>query len=183
MITDEMREYFEERTNKHIERVIKYADLVVERYFEFERLTEIVQKHDASKFLNPELDPYIYNTWNYKCKREGIEFNIDLNTMNDMHKATLLHVKTNRHHPEFWTDQVENIINKDNRDEPAEIVFAEDMPRIFVAEMVCDWLAMAEELGTDPYEWAEKNINIRWEFTPEQVDLIYDILDNIWVPE
>lgn len=40
------------------------------------------------------------------------------------------HQETNRHHPEFWGS-------------------VNDMPRIYVAEMVCDWYARSVEKGTD----------------------------------
>jgi len=40
------------------------------------------------------------------------------------------HQSTNKHHPEFWGG-------------------VNDMPRIYVAEMVCDWYARSIEMGTD----------------------------------
>jgi hypothetical protein len=47
--------------------------------------------------------------------------------------------------------------------------------------MCADWCAMSEELGTNsPKNWADKNVNIRWKFSPRQVKLIYDIIDKIW---
>jgi hypothetical protein len=46
--------------------------------------------------------------------------------------------------------------------------------------MCADWMAMAEEKGTNPLTWAEKNVNIRWKFTEGQTKKIYEILNTIW---
>ena len=68
-----------------------------------------------------------------------------------------------------------------SRDTPPErIVNATKMPLSYVAAMIADWLAMSEEKKTCPYEWAKKNVGIRWEFTKEQEKLIYDLLDKLW---
>jgi len=45
--------------------------------------------------------------------------------------------------------------------------------------MVADWLAMSDEKKTDVFDWAEKNINKRWKFTKEQVQLINDLIGNV----
>jgi hypothetical protein len=51
------------------------------------------------------------------------------------------------------------------------------MPNMDIAEMAADWMAMSEEKGTEPKDWADKNVNVRWNFTPKQVDLIYELLE------
>ncbi len=48
--------------------------------------------------------------------------------------AAQQHITTNPHHPEFWQS-------------------IDVMPRIYVAEMVCDWHARSSEFGTDLREW------------------------------
>ena len=55
------------------------------------------------------------------------------------------------------------------------------MPLLYIAEMVADWMAMSEEKNTCPYEWADKNIGVRWNFTDKQKEFIYNILDKCWV--
>lgn len=40
------------------------------------------------------------------------------------------HIERNPHHPEYWTT-------------------IEDMPDVYLAEMVCDWIARSTEMGTD----------------------------------
>lgn len=44
------------------------------------------------------------------------------------------HQKTNPHHPEYWNG-------------------VDSMPRIYLAEMVCDWFARSLEFGTSFREW------------------------------
>lgn len=44
------------------------------------------------------------------------------------------HVMTNLHHPEHWGS-------------------IHSMPRLYVAEMVCDWSARSHEMGNDLREW------------------------------
>ena len=60
------------------------------------------------------------------------------------------------------------------------MVDASEMTRLDIAEMVCDWCAVSEERGNTPKSWADKNVNVRWEFTDEQKDLIYELIDGIW---
>lgn len=47
------------------------------------------------------------------------------------------HISTNKHHPEHWPGGIE------------------EMPRVYVAEMVCDWRTRAYEFGTDLREWCK----------------------------
>ena len=56
------------------------------------------------------------------------------------------HNESNMHHPESW-DGIKN------------------MPRVYVAEMVCDWKARSSELGTDLCEWIDTKATKRWGFT------------------
>lgn len=55
------------------------------------------------------------------------------------------HNHTNSHHPEYW-DGIHN------------------MPKIAVAEMVCDWKARSEEFGTDLRGWIENSATKRFDF-------------------
>lgn len=163
-------EWFEKRTNRHIELVRKYA----------RKLDLDFPDHDSSKFLEPEKTPYIEITWDYKCKSDNVPNNLPENIKETMYNASNHHVKNNKHHPEYWSDQNE-VINKVNRDQPLEeIIDSVKMPDESILEMVCDWCAMSEEKGNSPKEWADKNVGIRWKFTPEQTKLIYETIDKIW---
>jgi hypothetical protein len=39
---------------------------------------------------------------------------------------------------------------------------------------------MKKSWGTDPYDWAKKNMGIRWDFTDNQKRLILAILSKVW---
>lgn len=55
------------------------------------------------------------------------------------------HVTTNRHHPEYW-DGIGN------------------MPRVYLAEMVCDWHARSSEFGSDLRAYIEQRATRRFHF-------------------
>jgi len=180
MITQEMKDYFDKRTNEHIKRVQKYATKLAMNYDILSDLISIVKSHDASKFRSPEYEPYVYITWSYKCKREKINFKVPENIKEKMHKATTAHVLKNAHHPEFWSEN-RDPINPENRDKPKELIDATHMPVVYLAEMVADWSAMAEEFNEPgPYKWARENINTRWKFSEKQVKMIYEFIDFLW---
>jgi hypothetical protein len=178
-----MQNYFTKRTKKHISLVQKYAKMLLKLDLlndeDKQKMKDNVNKHDASKYKAPEHMPYVYITWNYKCKDEGIDF--DMSSMKDkMSDATMHHIKHNPHHPEYWMDGVVRL-NQEDRDNPSsKISDATKMPLFAVAEMVCDWMGMSEEKGTDPYDWAKKNVNVRWKFNGKQESLIYEILNRVW---
>ena len=181
-ITKEMEDCFEERNNRHINLVKKYAKRV-EEYdpVKYKGLIKQVENHDQSKLVEPETTPYIKLTWKHKFdnyKSYKIPGKLDDDEIN---KATLHHVLQNRHHPEYWQTKKENIINKNDRDKPPEeMVDGSKMPDMQLAEMYCDWQSMSDELKKNTVkEWADQNINVRWKFTDKQKDLIYDLIDHI----
>ncbi len=63
--------------------------------------------------------------------------------------AAKQHVKTNQHHPEYWAG-------------------IENMPRIYVAEMVCDWRARSSEFGSDIWEWVKEKAMKKFDFSCQQ---------------
>lgn len=179
--TEEMKEWFLKRTKTHIENVQKYAGLVEKAFPEYAKgLSKNAMKHDANKFKEPSLTPYIHITWKYKMQDDGKEYNIPKNI--DTNKATEFHVKTNDHHPEFWSDQTD-VINKEDRDKPKVLVDGTKMSNRAIAEMCSDWMAMSFERGGEPQDWAKTNINVRWKFSKEQEKMIYEILNKVWVKE
>lgn len=180
--TKEMKEQFDKRTKRHIKLVGKYCKKIA-KYdpSRFDKLLERLKVHDDSKFKAPEYEPYLWITWQYKCKDAGEEFTLPPGFADKMSVATLHHVTTNSHHPEYHSPRKTGLINRENRDKPPkEKVDATTMPEIDVAEMVADWCGMAEEKNTNPKEWARNNVNVRWKFTKSQSDLIYELLDAVW---
>jgi hypothetical protein len=179
---EKMEDWFKKRTSKHIEFVQKYCKKISE-YDEdrFGALMERGEDHDKSKYEDPEFEPYLYVSWQYKCKEDGVDWEPPEGMAERMSRATEHHVKSNRHHPEFHCDKEVELINREDRDKPPEeMIDATRMPELDIAEMVADWMAMSEEKGSNPKDWAKKNVNKRWKFDQEQEDLIYELIDVVW---
>ena len=177
----EMKDWFEKRTNKHIGFVQKYCKKIADHDKSFEELIKRGEIHDQSKFKDPEIDPYIYISWKYKCQDDGVDYDPPKGLDEKMNKATEHHVKNNRHHAEFHCDKDVDLINRVDRDKPPEeMIDATKMPELDVAEMVADWCAMSDEKGGNPKDWADKNVNVRWEFNDKQKDLIYELIAAVW---
>ena len=180
----EMKEFFKKRTKEHIDRVQKFANLLANEFDELSELKEIVKFHDASKYKEPEYTPYLYITWDYKCKRNKVEFKIPKKIQDNMSEASNHHVLSNPHHPEYHSGETQDVINKEDRDKPDKpdkLINSRKMSDVYIAEMVSDWSAMSEEYKEEgPYKWAKDNINVRWKFTNKQVDLIYKYIDFLW---
>jgi hypothetical protein len=164
---DKKYSYFVQRTEKHIELVEKAAKQIVDMYPEFKELLTVVKNHDASKFEEPELIPYIELSWDKKN-------NPNKKPSQEVTNATLHHIKHNRHHPEYWLeDKEEANINQNDRDKSDKVVDASKMEDLYIAEMVCDWQAMSEELKTNTVrEWYNKVNGVRWSFSDKQNKLI-----------
>lgn len=171
----EKEQYFEERTAHHIELVQKAAQKIADKFSQFSDLPEKAKEHDVSKYEEPERTPYIDLTWAQKLKNEqGREFD----PSPEIQKATFHHVKHNSHHPEYHLkDKSEVIIDPKDRDKSKKCVDASNMPDIDLAEMVADWQAMSEELGTNTArEWYNKQKDVRWHFSEKQNKLIDELL-------
>lgn len=56
------------------------------------------------------------------------------------------HQSVNPHHPEYWGS-------------------IHEMPRVYVAEMVCDWYARSCEFGTGITDWITKTAMEKYDFT------------------
>lgn len=174
--TQEMIEWFEVRTANHIRLVQKYAKKIYDYdNNRFAHILDRVLKHDQSKFESPECVPYIFTSWNYRCKDLGKQFEITDEIKNSMNEATLHHIQNNRHHPEYF-DEFSEINEKDRDAIPDRMVDATKMTDLDIAEMCADWLAMAEEKGNTAESWADKTVNKRWKFNDDQTILIYEII-------
>ena len=103
--TKEMMDWFDERTNRHIQLVQKHCSKIQEYDKRFAGLVDQAEEHDKSKFEDPEYEPYLFITWQYKCKDDGNEFNPPTDLKEKMSRATEHHVSTNKHHPEYHCGQ------------------------------------------------------------------------------
>lgn len=75
------------------------------------------------------------------------------------------HKHNNPHHPEYWFD-----VNKDGS------VACMDMPSIYIAEMVADWIGAGVSYGDTIHDWLPKNIN-KFSFTDKTKSILRNILD------
>lgn len=176
---NQMIDHFYKRTKNHIDLVKKYIDKIyLSNPTKYKELLDRKEIHDQSKYKDPELEPYIFITWKYKCEKEGKSFEIPQKIQDLNHQATFYHIKNNRHHPEFHDPNVtDKNLNKKDRDEvPQKITDGTNMSDIDIAEMVADWMAVSEERNSNPVEWANKNINTRWKFSDNQINQIYKLL-------
>lgn len=105
--------------------------------------------HDESKFYGIEWD---HMAPGHSLEEEGAKLKLKL--------AVMHHNRTNSHHPEFWGG-------------------IKNMPRVAVAEMVCDWKARSEEFGTALRDYIEEKALKRWNFTKddEVYKVIYEFVD------
>ncbi len=173
LVTQPMIDHFEQRTNYHISLVQKYLQRIIDLNDSRLNLTILEQEklHDESKFQDPEYNSYIYIDHSYHLANNGGKYDPPQDIKDQMREASLHHITTNKHHPEYW----DVLLSKD------KIVDATMMPLDYVASMVADWLAMDEELGHDPYEWVEKNVGKKWKFTDVQIQLINDLVLSVWI--
>lgn len=179
-ITPEMEEHYMKRTLSHIEKVQDNGKILLKCFpfnsndkFEF---ISIIKNHDASKWEEPERSLYMLISWRYHVEEDKFkELNIPEWLLNEMTKITEYHTKNNKHHPEYWDNSlISGFIDNTDRDKTDVMVNATEMPDLYILEMICDWCSVSEERGTDPLDWADNNVNKRWKFTNEQVDLIYN---------
>jgi hypothetical protein len=162
--TKAMVELYEKRTREHIERVRRNCEtlagsgLLVPQCRQ--RLVERGRVHDASKYGEAERGPYIWITEFYRCKNAGIPFTYPPGVEKITRAASGLHVHNpdNGHHPEAHGDPTV-------------------MDDVDLAEMVCDWHAMSQEVGGTTRGWADRNIGTKWTFTPEQAARIYEFIE------
>lgn len=170
---EEMERHFLERTRRHIKLTQKYCVRLEERV---PRLTGLAGRglvHDASKFEEPEYDPYVWLTWRYKCKDDGVPCVLPPGMEARINAATEHHILANAHHPEAHQGRRSGLLNTADRDKPPkEMIDATAMMDLDIAEMVADWCAMGEERGNTARAWADQNVNVRWRFTSDQVALI-----------
>lgn len=91
--------------------------------------------HDNSKFYGMEW----LNLDHYVKKRTNKETRLKLSL------AVSQHNQTNPHHPEYWAG-------------------IENMPEVYLAEMICDWKSRAEEFGTSLMDWIDGGAMERFKY-------------------
>jgi len=156
--TKEMIDFYESRTKQHRDRVKKNIKRIIQekKGIPAELLRERAETHDISKYSKDEYIPYVWLSWWYKENNSGREFVYPKYIKDKVNKATEHHIRTNKHHPEFYSN-------------------TKDMTKLDIAEMVADWASMSQELKNNLKEWVKDNID-KWGFSKDQVNLIYDFV-------
>lgn len=158
--TDKMKKFFEERTKSHIDKVEKNIQKVAVNSVHREELLKRGASHDTSKWSSEEMPLYVWLTEFYRCKNLNIDFSYPEGLEERVSEASDHHEKNNPHHPESHKS-------------------IDDMSDVDIIEMVCDWTAMAQELGEEngsARSWADKTVGKKWKFNDNQKNLIYDTI-------
>jgi hypothetical protein len=154
-ITDDMYNHFEKRTRKHIELVNKYATILYNAHIydlPFYFLDEIV-KHDKSKFYSDIYLGYVWINAHYNLGMKYPSKEIELLAKVSCEK----HYKAEDHHPEHFGD-------------------CNDMTISNITEMIADWSAMSEELGTSLIDWYNKIASKKYNFNEENTNIIKNLI-------
>lgn len=96
----------------------------------------------------------------------------------DLDRLAGYHVKSQKHHPEYWDDMIDPE-TFDDRNPPQ--VNASKMPDRYLLEMCCDWAAVALKRNQPLFKWINKNCfgDTRFIFTPRQQNLIVEYTNEI----
>jgi len=192
-ITQEMKDRFMTRGNEHIARVKRNAiklikEVLAEESDIIDTTTFAIQvgTHDKDKFDYPAFIFQVFRGWRSYCKRRDIPVIETTETEEEMIQRTVFtHVKSNKHHPEYWDPAITFEMYVPNYLEDYDnpefyVVDATRMDNEALAELVCDWTSVAQEFGKEcATDWADEMIGKRWSFTDDQINLIYRIIKMI----
>jgi len=157
--------FFERRTHEHINRVRRNLAALASLPDYPQEILDRGEIHDESKFVSPERAPYIWLTEFHRRRQNGEAFTYPDGVEAQVEAAIHHHVTTNRHHPEFHTSP-------------------DDMSNIDLIEMVCDWTAIAQELGdnqSSARQWADRTIGNRehFNFGEAKKQFIYRVIHDL----
>ena len=159
-LVPDMNDFFEDRTDHHIERVrrnlVRLADA---GFIDHAVAQQRGDCHDWSK-RNPDLtQQYRWLTWGKDRGWRDADYPEGVKPAID--RATKLHVMTEHHHPEaHWT--------------PGAMT-PEDL-----AELASDWCAMGAELGTDTRDWSASKKGViplwptQWALVDAMIEAVAD---------
>lgn len=101
------------------------------------QVQSLVEIHDNSKYDKEEFEAYAakFYPWN-------ANYNMPYLINSNFQKAWIHHYNNNKHHPEYWKVNSKN--NEFNSNE---------MPNIYFAEMICDWIGVSMALKSSVIDW------------------------------
>jgi len=190
-ITPEMEEYHKQRIERHINSVREWIGKGIEKNtndfltYPLSLAKAQVLTHDADKDVGGKLwDGYCLIDWHYRENKNGRKFPYSPL----MKSSTRTHVSENQHHPEYWdkryTTNFELFDTGDKRDDvPSTAIEAGDMQLSYVAEMVADWKATADERGNLAWAWYRVAVPYRYKFNEAQIYVIEKMLELFEGPE
>lgn len=161
------REKFIIRTVNHILMVHSLLALCWTEYSGYMDMN-LYYRHDMDKFDDDMIEPYIMKSNMCKSADGGKKTRITDSKQSYIDSAVVKHIANSGHHPEKWDR---------NFRKPSDVIYAYKMPYKYIIEMVCDWHAVAVEMGEKSAKsWADENIGKRWIFNNDQKDFIYSVI-------
>ena len=138
---EKYRNYITEHINNVKKAFDTYGELLCEELeLEIVEMQYQIDNHDNSKWSAEEFEPYAR-----KFFPEGKRIISDY----DFNKAWMHHTQYNCHHPEHWLFY----------DYDTKKITIYDMPDKYIAEMICDWIAMGYKFNNTAYDYYDKNGN------------------------
>jgi len=157
----EMFEFYTKRTGDHIARVRNNIKTILTHFSDLDEkeLLKRGKDHDASKYSEKEFIPYVWLTEFHRCQNDNIPFEYPAGIEEQVEPASEHHINNNRHHPESFNDPNE-------------------MTLIDVIEMVADWNAMSQELGTSLKDWVKTTLHKdkKWVFDKKHLNWINNLV-------
>ena len=104
-----------------------------------DQLLDLLKEHDQSKFQPIEFNAYRRRWFPTESEIEQMKQLKEIynKVKDDFDLAWVHHYSVNPHHPEFWI-------------RPSGV---KPMPKIFIAEMLCDWAAMSMQFNSSTKKW------------------------------
>lgn len=102
----------------------------------------LIANHDKSKFSSEEFESYRKRFFPMEGEKTDPE---------SFNAAWLHHIHSNPHHPEHW------VLQNYNKETHSFYAIPIEMPKVYLAEMLCDWIAMGYKFGDMPYQYYAKN--------------------------
>ncbi len=159
LVTPEMEDFFLKRTYAHIKQVQDNIKRICLAYPEFKsELMKRATYHDKDKFIIPYYYSQILRVWG----KYHPDFIRDSDVLELSGKAIFRHIKSNRHHIEFYNRNMSKMQDVD------------------IAEMIADNAAMSKEYHTDLRNWLNKNVFNKYKFSEHQIEMLYNFVDIVY---
>jgi hypothetical protein len=149
--TDEMYDSFDTETKKHVERIKSNAKILEDTLPELKGVYAQATRHDSTKYEEPELTAYVFESWVNKCKEEGVDYNPPSELPELLRVAKIHHLQNNKHHPEYWDENFDpSTVSQGGVVDESVEADGTAMDSISIAEMVCDAFTEAQfDSGSD----------------------------------